>query len=171
MLWINLVNYIAFYIGWMLLVVYGNNVLTISIVYLYLIVHISLAPKKLTELITISVIGAIGFLLETTLLQLNIYKFKSHIYFCPIWFYSLWPLFGSTFNFCLKKIENYAIWFIAPLAGLAAAFSYYAGARLNSSFILPKPIAFPLLVIGLMWTVLFPILQKITRQFRKLNLN
>lgn len=169
MLWINLINYIAFYIGWMLLVVYGNNMVTLLIVYGYLLLHITLAKKKLTEFITIIAIGLIGFILETTLLNLKVYAFQSNTHICPLWFYSLWLLFGSTFNFCLKKIEKYPAWLIGPIAGIVAAFSYYAGARLNHSFILPPPIIFSLLIISLTWMIIFPFLQKMVQRLRTIS--
>lgn len=164
MLWKNLINYLAFYIGWVLLVRYSNTYLII--VYGYLLLHLLLAPNKLLELCTILIISGLGFLLETTMLTLQIYQFKLPSYFCPLWFYSLWPLFASTFNYSLKKLEKISFWITGPAAALVAPFSYYAGARLNPSFSLKQPYLLSLLIIAFIWAFLFPLLIIITRKCR-----
>lgn len=163
MIWKNLINYIAFYIGWVLLVRYSNAFLII--IYGYLLLHILLAPNKLLELGTILIISGIGFILETTMLNLQVYQFTSHIHFCPLWFYSLWPLFASTFNYSLKKLNKIYFWITGPAAGLIAPFSYYAGAKLNPSFSIKRPYFLSLFIIALVWVFLFPMLLTLTRKY------
>ena len=156
----NLANALLFQIGWFTAVLGGDSrwlVLVIAILILHLL-WISSWREEGRLLIRVLVLGT---LVDTLLRQAGILAFKEPAVLIPLWLMLLWLLLATTLRHCLAWTAH--PWWRASLLGaLGGPLSYYAGAQLAG-------VTFPLgrwpamVLIGLLWAALLPLLHKLAR--------
>ena len=74
------------------------------------------------------------------------------------WMVALWPNFATTFHTSLSWLAGrYAL--AAGLGAVGGPLSYYAGARLGALTLPDAPLK-SLLIIGLVWAAVLPLLLK-----------
>jgi hypothetical protein len=125
-----------------------------------LALNILVAEDALHEARVIATVGAIGFVIDTTLAFAGIFVFDPRIstpsWLCPIWLVAIWMMFGSTFTASLAWLAARTA--IASIVGaIVGPLSYLAAAKMDALAI-PGRIAPRLATIAIIWAVVFPTL-------------
>ena len=100
--------------------------LIFGLVFLFISFLNTINKKKFIQ--TVFVISIIGYLFDSIIIFLQIYKFHSTVYFgfLPIWMLVLWPSFAVLFDEVFVILSKYK--FIAVLlSSLLGPLTYYSG--------------------------------------------
>ena len=161
---LKILNYVAFQICWLALLIYGN--IAISLVILYLIIHFLLIYYidnfnfiKL-ELVTILSVCIIGILFDSVMFFGNVYLFNTKVYI-PLWYLFLWPLYASTLNHSFYLFLNLPILVLAAFAVVCMPIIYLGATQLTSNFTIGEPVYTSLILIAVEWSILFPLTMKL----------
>ncbi|MFT7388674.1 MAG: hypothetical protein ACI8VC_001929 [Candidatus Endobugula sp.] len=136
---------------WALLVV-----ISALIVHFFVIVP---CEKRLSEFFLITVVLAVGVVLESVYLWSHALIRTDSSLTPPIWLLFIWVLFATTFRYSLSWLRAKLL-LAAVFAGVAAPMSYFAGANLNTSVSLNENIVFSLAVVAVTWAIAFPLMMK-----------
>jgi hypothetical protein len=155
-------NFLLYQIGWFACVLgaaYSRPALGITIALFLVGVHLYLMTERANQAKLLIVAFGVGLIVDTTLLALDTYRFRSGMvlsWLPPAWMSVLWIQFATTFRYCLDWLSGrYAISSLLGLAGAPLAF--LGGERLGAiSFLEPRLIN--LLMLGVLWSVAIPLL-------------
>ncbi|ALO45053.1 DUF2878 domain-containing protein [Pseudohongiella spirulinae] len=148
-----LVNALMFQLGWLLCVLFGSMI-AVGVTAATVALHMQWVRDKRREGIFLLLCLGIGFMTDLLLIQFGVLTTGS--VFPPLWLSCLWVLFGTTVGYALRIFHG-KLWLCIAAGGLSAPLSYYGGARLADVGLL-APAWLALLVIGLVWAFVFPVL-------------
>jgi hypothetical protein len=125
-----------------------------------LMLHLVLRPDNLAvEMRLIVAAGVLGSAVDTGLALSGYVSFATHAilpWMCPPWMVAVWMVFGSTLRTSLDWLGSRYV--LAALFGvLGGPLSYAYGARIGALQLSP-PAAAGLLVIGVTWALVVPLL-------------
>jgi hypothetical protein len=167
---LNIVNAVAFQIGWFAAVLgaaHGAAWLGVVVVPLVVALHLTLSPDWRSELALALGAGAIGLVFDTALVSIGVF---SPVFFLlpaplsPPWMVMLWINFSTTLNRSLGSLQDRYL-----LAGLLGAVggpaAYYSGARLGAMTSIPA--GTQLLVLAAAWAVVVPFLYRLSARINE----
>ncbi|PPS33972.1 hypothetical protein BVY12_15735 [Pseudomonas amygdali pv. morsprunorum] len=152
----SIANALLFQIGWFACVLGGNSYWLLIAVGV-LAVHFLWTSSWAAEGQLILTVTLIGIVLDSALMTLGVFDFGSGGYLLPLWLAVLWAVLGTTLNHCLAWTAK-PLWRAAVLGAIGGPMSYYAGSQLAQVH-LPLGVWPGMLVLGLVWAGLFPLLQ------------
>lgn len=161
----RMLNYIAFQACWFAILFYDSYGLILFGLYLllhfYLVYYLDNSRHLMLEFITISIVSLVGIAFDSVLLALGIYNIANSSYF-PIWYLSLWPLLGTTFNHCFYPFLKLSIKYLAVIGAVSVPFIYYSVSQVKDSFYLGEPLYISLVIVGIVWAILLPAFIRMT---------
>jgi len=157
----QIANAVLFQLGWLACVLGGNS-LWLLLALAALVIHLRWISSWAAEGRLILCIVIVGTAVDSVLRYLDVFRFADASPLIPLWLMLLWALLATTLRHCLAWSAR-PWWLASALGALGGALSYYAGGRLAG-------VQFPygdiptLILIGLLWAVLFPLLHLMARR-------
>lgn len=154
-------NAVLFQLGWLACVLGGNS-LWLLLALAALVIHLRWISSWAAEGRLILCVVIVGTAVDSVLRYLDVFRFADASPLIPLWLMLLWALLATTLRHCLAWSAR-PWWLASGLGALGGALSYYAGGRLAG-------VQFPygdiptLILIGLLWAVLFPLLHLMARR-------
>ena len=129
------------------------------------VVHLSRTRDVRAEVVLLSLAAAVGFAWESLLVATGILEYSSGNLvpgFAPYWIVAMWILFATTLNVGMRWLRSNMI--VAAVAGgIGGPMSFAAGAGAGAVN-LTYPVT-SLVVIGVGWAILLPMLVQIATRF------
>jgi hypothetical protein len=156
----QLINALLFQIGWFACVLGGNSYwLLIALV--VIAIDLSLTSSWRAEARLLVSVALIGTFVDSLLLACGVFAFDAGGPLIPLWLIVLWPVLATTLNHCLDWTAK--PWWRASLLGaIGGPMSYYAGSQMAGVH-LPLGLWPSMLLLGVVWAVLFPLLQRLAK--------
>lgn len=152
----KIINALLFQVGWFACVL-GGDTIAVAVLALILSFHALVVIDNQREWLVIASIIMVGLVVDNGLTLLGVFSFESaSVFAIPFWLLGLWALFASTLNHSLAWLQN-RLWLAAILGAISGPSSYLAGSKL-SSVVLAAPLSQTLLIIGVCWAILFPLM-------------
>lgn len=127
--------------------------------------HLSRVERPAEEFKLILLTGMIGGIWDSLLVDFGLIRYFSGSlapWLAPVWIFSLWMAFATTFNVCLRWLHGR--FRLASLFGLLGGpLAWWAGARLGALEWGNFPVT--LAALGLGWAILMPGLIKMAMRF------
>ncbi|RMQ45487.1 hypothetical protein ALQ04_03739 [Pseudomonas cichorii] len=150
----TLANALLFQIGWFACVLGGNSA-WLLIAVAVVAIHV-LWRNEVRLLLAVTVTGT---LLDSILMNIGVFDFGTDGPLIPLWLVILWAVLATTLRHCLAWTA--CPWWRASLLGaIGGPMSYYAGSQL-ANVQLPMGLWPSLVLLGLVWAVVFPLLQRL----------
>ncbi|WP_262136309.1 DUF2878 domain-containing protein [Pseudomonas sp. Marseille-Q5117] len=157
----RIANAVLFQLGWLACVLGGNS-LWLLLAVAALVIHLRWISSWAAEGRLILCVVIVGTAVDSVLRYLDVFRFADASPLIPLWLMLLWALLATTLRHCLAWSAR-PWWLASALGALGGALSYYGGGRLAG-------VQFPygdiptLILIGLLWAVLFPLLHLMARR-------
>lgn len=153
----KILNALLFQAGWFACIL-GGDIIACAALILILGLHALVVIENQREWLVIGLITAVGLVVDNTLTLSGIFTFESaSVFAMPFWLLCIWALFAATLNHSLAWLQN-RLWLAAILGAISGPSSYLAGSKL-SSVVIAAPLPQSLLIIGLCWAALFPLMM------------
>lgn len=161
---LTVANLVFFKLGW-LAVVFGaaselalQGTLVVCAVALF---HLIVAVDAKREVRLLLIAAAVGFSWETLMTGLQIVDYGEASPLAPYWIVAMWVLFATTLNVGMRWLQKNQ-WLPIVFGALGGPLSFVAGERIGA-------VTFPnttlsLIVIGLGWAVLLPLMVIVARR-------
>lgn len=146
-------NAAVFQLAWLACVI-GGSLVAIAVTLAVVALHLKTVPARKREFMFLTRCAVIGFICDLALIQAGVMNSGGNL--PPLWLTSLWVLFGTTVGYALRFFHGRLVLGIIG-GGVFAPLSYFGGARLADVSLL-EPVWAALLIIGLLWAVIFPLL-------------
>lgn len=163
----GLVNFSAFQLLWFSIVwgaARGLDWLGLALLLAWLPLHLRLSQTARSDLSLFFMLGLLGPVLDTALIQAELVQFQGMGPFrgyAPFWMMALWANFALTLNHSLHWISrNTAL--ATAFGALGGPLAYYAGARMGAAE-LAEPVWRPLLALAILWGITLAILGLFVR--------
>ncbi|WP_426140920.1 DUF2878 domain-containing protein [Pseudomonas sp. DWP3-1-2] len=164
----TIANAALFQAGWFACVLGGDSVWLLIPIGV-LIVHLLWISSWAAEGKLLLWITGLGTVLDSVLLMMGLFDFDTGGPLIPVWLILLWAILATTLNHCLSWTAS--PWWRASLLGaIGGPMSYYAGSQL-AGVQLPLGLWPSMLVLGVIWAVVFPLLQGLARYLRTRQTN
>lgn len=114
----------------------------------------------------ILICAALGLVLDTLWIRFGLIRYHAAVPYAdwaPLWIIVLWITLGLTLNHSLAWMRR-RLWAALMLGAIGSPLSYLAGSRLGAAE-LPENLMWSMLVFGLSWGVLVPVLAYISSRF------
>lgn len=158
-----LLNLSLFKAGWLAAVfaaaaslpILGTAVIAIAVA-----VHLRRSDKPRDEVLLLALAAAIGFVWESLLVYAGIVEYGSNATLAaiaPYWIVAMWVLFATTLNVGMRWLRKNLL-VAAVFGGLGGPLSFLAGEKAGAVSFSDTSTA--LVVIGLGWAVLLPLLVR-----------
>ncbi|MCW0923357.1 DUF2878 domain-containing protein [Pseudomonas glycinis] len=157
----RIANAVLFQLGWLACVLGGNS-LWLLLAVAALVIHLRWISSWAAEGRLILCIVIVGTAVDSVLRYLDVFRFADASPLIPLWLMLLWALLATTLRHCLAWSAR-PWWLASALGAVGGALSYYAGGRL-AGVQFPYGEAATLIVIGLLWAGLFPLLHLMARR-------
>lgn len=158
---INIYNALLFQIAWLACVIGGDQV-AVCVAAIVVLVHLRYVSGDLHEILLLAKILMLGILVDSAFLFFGLLTSASVLPLPPLWLASLWLVFATTLMHSLAFFQRYRI--VAPVVGfISGALSYKAGTSL-SAIALAEPQWVSLGIVGLVWSVIFPVCLALAQQ-------
>ncbi|TKJ74070.1 DUF2878 domain-containing protein [Pseudomonas sp. CFBP13508] len=154
-------NAVLFQLGWLACVLGGNS-LWLLLALAALVIHLRWISSWAAEGRLILCVVIVGTAVDSVLRYLGVFRFADASPLIPLWLMLLWALLATTLRHCLAWSAR-PWWLASGLGAIGGALSYYAGGRL-AGVQFPYGEAATLIVIGLLWAGLFPLLHLMARR-------
>lgn len=157
----RIANAVLFQLGWLACVLGGNS-LWLLLALAALVIHLRWISSWAAEGRLILCVVIVGTAVDSVLRYLDVFRFADASPLIPLWLMLLWALLATTLRHCLAWSAR-PWWLASGLGAVGGALSYYAGGRLAG-------VQFPygdiptLILIGLLWAGLFPLLHLMARR-------
>ncbi|GLH38461.1 DUF2878 domain-containing protein [Pseudomonas moraviensis] len=157
----RLANAVLFQLGWLACVIGGNS-LWLLLALAALVIHLRWISSWAAEGRLILSVVIVGTAVDSVLRYLDVFRFEDAAPLIPLWLMLLWALLATTLRHCLAWSAR-PWWLASALGAVGGALSYYGGGRLAG-------VQFPygevptLMVIGVLWAGLFPLLHMMARR-------
>ncbi|SDX26612.1 Protein of unknown function [Pseudomonas syringae] len=152
----SVANALLFQIGWFACVLGGNSY-WLLIAVAVLAIHFVWISSWAAEGRLVITATLVGVLLDSVLMTLGVFDFGISGYVLPLWLALLWAVMATTLNHCLAWTAR-PLWRAAVLGAIGGPMSYYAGSQLAQVH-LPLGVWPSMLLLGLVWAGVFPLLQ------------
>ncbi|MFI8397499.1 DUF2878 domain-containing protein [Pseudomonas sp. Choline-02u-1] len=157
----RIANAVLFQLGWLACVLGGNSFwLTLALA--ALVIHLRWISSWAAEGRLILCLVIVGTTVDSVLRYLGVFRFEEAAPLIPLWLMLLWALLATTLRHCLAWSAR-PWWLASGLGAVGGALSYYGGGQLAG-------VQFPygemqtLIVIGVLWAGLFPLLHLMARR-------
>ncbi|QXI21978.1 DUF2878 domain-containing protein [Pseudomonas iranensis] len=157
----QIANAVLFQLGWLACVLGGNS-LWLLLALAALVIHLRWISSWAAEGRLILCVVIVGTAVDSVLRYLDVFRFADASPLIPLWLMLLWALLATTLRHCLAWSAR-PWWLASALGAVGGALSYYAGGRL-AGVQFPYGEAATLIVIGLLWAGLFPLLHLMARR-------
>ncbi|KIF59943.1 membrane protein [Pseudomonas fluorescens] len=157
----RIANAVLFQLGWLACVLGGNS-LWLLLAVAALVIHLRWISSWAAEGRLILCIVIVGTTMDSVLRQLGVFRFADASPLIPLWLMLLWALLATTLRHCLAWSAR-PWWLASALGAVGGALSYYGGGRL-AGVQFPYGEVSTLIVIGLLWAGLFPLLHLMARR-------
>lgn len=157
----RIANAVLFQLGWLACVLGGNS-LWLLLAVAALVIHLRWISSWAAEGRLILCVVIVGTAVDSVLRYLDVFRFVDASPLIPLWLMLLWALLATTLRHCLAWSAR-PWWLASALGAVGGALSYYAGGRL-AGVQFPYGEAATLIVIGLLWAGLFPLLHLMARR-------
>ncbi|MDR7054813.1 hypothetical protein J2W70_002175 [Pseudomonas koreensis] len=154
-------NAVLFQLGWLACVLGGNS-LWVLLALAALVIHLRWISSWAAEGRLILCVVIVGTAVDSVLRQLGVFRFADASPLIPLWLMLLWALLATTLRHCLAWSAR-PWWLASALGAVGGALSYYGGGRL-AGVQFPYGEVSTLIVIGLLWAGLFPLLHLMARR-------
>lgn len=104
-------------------------------------------------------VAACGWVLDSVLLQLGLFRFSGASPLLPLWLALLWLCFASTLRYSLNWTAR-SWWLGSVLGAIGGPLSYLGGARL-ADVGLPLGTTVSMLMLAAIWALLLPVLHRL----------
>ncbi|UST58053.1 DUF2878 domain-containing protein [Pseudomonas moraviensis] len=157
----RLANAVLFQLGWLACVIGGNS-LWLLLALAALVIHLRWISSWAAEGRLMLSVVIVGTAVDSVLRYLHVFRFEDAAPLIPLWLMLLWALLATTLRHCLAWSAR-PWWLASALGAVGGALSYYGGGRLAG-------VQFPygevptLMVIGVLWAGLFPLLHMMARR-------
>jgi hypothetical protein len=157
----RLANAVLFQLGWLACVIGGNS-LWLLLALAALVIHLRWISSWAAEGRLMLSVVIVGTAVDSVLRYLDVFRFEDAAPLIPLWLMLLWALLATTLRHCLAWSAR-PWWLASALGAVGGALSYYGGGRLAG-------VQFPygevptLMVIGVIWAGLFPLLHMMARR-------
>lgn len=157
----RLANAVLFQLGWLACVIGGNS-LWLLLALAALVIHLRWISSWAAEGRLMLSVVIVGTAVDSVLRYLDVFRFEDAAPLIPLWLMLLWALLATTLRHCLAWSAR-PWWLASALGAVGGALSYYGGGRLAG-------VQFPygevptLMVIGVLWAGLFPLLHMMARR-------
>lgn len=157
----RLANAVLFQLGWLACVIGGNS-LWLLLALAALVIHLRWISSWAAEGRLMLSVVIVGTAVDSVLRYLDVFRFEDAAPLIPLWLMLLWALLAITLRHCLAWSAR-PWWLASALGAVGGALSYYGGGRLAG-------VQFPygevptLMVIGVLWAGLFPLLHMMARR-------
>jgi Protein of unknown function (DUF2878) len=156
----QLINALLFQIGWFACVLGGTSPWLLVAVGVLALHFFWISSWTADGELVVSVV-LIGTLLDTLLLACGVFEFAEGGALIPLWLIVLWAVLATTLKHCLAWTAT--PWWRASLLGaIGGPLSYYAGSHMAGVH-LPLGLWPSMLLLGVIWAGLFPLLQRLAR--------
>jgi hypothetical protein len=142
--------------------VLGGNSLWLLLALAALVIHLRWISSWAAEGRLILCVVIVGTAVDSVLRYLDVFRFADASPLIPLWLMLLWALLATTLRHCLAWSAR-PWWLASALGAVGGALSYYGGGRL-AGVQFPYGEAATLIVIGLLWAGLFPLLHLMARR-------
>lgn len=146
-------NTLSFQITWLVCVL-GGSWVALAVTTIVVALHLRLVRDARREMLFLAQCAVIGFMCDLILVWGGVMTTSSGL--PPLWLTCLWILFGTTVGYAMRVFHG-RLWMSVAGGAIFAPLSYFGGARL-AGIPLMQPEWFALMVIGLFWAVIFPLL-------------
>lgn len=157
----TVINFIAFQSGWLACVLGGANEQALAgtlFVVAVIILHLTLAHRRLLESLLIAIAALIGFIWDSCLVAFGLMNYPTGNFapgFAPYWIIAMWALFATSLNLSMAWLKGRTR--LAVLFGaVGGPMAYLAGERLGGVQMPDPLLALGAQAIG--WAVLLPLL-------------
>lgn len=155
-----LFNVVQSQVGWFALVLSaaaGQAWIGIAVAAALLLLHVLRVAQPTVELAVVGVAAAVGAIVDTVLLQLDLLRFASSgiAGVAPLWMIALWMVFATTLRHSLAWLQSRPV-LAAAIGAAAGPLAYAAGARLGAVEV--PNVARGYAAIGLSWSIALPAL-------------
>ncbi|MER2101391.1 MAG: DUF2878 domain-containing protein [Pseudomonas atacamensis] len=157
----RIANAVLFQLGWLACVLGGNS-LWLLLAVAALVIHLRWISSWAAEGRLILCVVIVGTAVDSVLRYLDVFRFADASPLIPLWLMLLWALLATTLRHCLAWSAR-PWWLASALGAVGGALSYYGGGRL-AGVQFPYGEAATLIVIGLLWAGLFPLLHLMARR-------
>ena len=156
------INAIVFQLGWFGCILGGDS-LALPLLFVLLIFHYAFMVSQSAEWLLIAVVTLLGFIVDSFLTFFNVFQFSSvSLGPIPIWLICLWCVFSTSLCHSLSWLRDKLI--LASLLGsIFGPISYLAGSKM-ADVVIVEPTIHSLLLIGLCWAILFPLMMIMVRR-------
>lgn len=158
----KVINGVLFNLSWLAILMTQSSIIAPVIVAVYLLVHFAVIGNGKAELLLIAAVTAMGGVLDQLLFLAGLFNLEGAAATAPLWLTCLWPVFATTLLHAFKPFRT-RLYFAAALGAVGGTLSYVAGVRL-SVIDFGSPFWGPVL-IGLLWSIIFPLLLKLSIRF------
>jgi hypothetical protein len=156
-----LLNFVAFQAAWFACVLGGANDQALAgtmVVGAVIALHLSLAQRRLPEVLLIAVATVIGLVWDSGLVAVGLMSYSTGNIapgLAPYWIVAMWALFATSLNLSMAWLKGRR-WLAATFGAVGGPLAYLAGERLGG-LQMPDPVL-ALGVQALGWAVLLPML-------------
>jgi hypothetical protein len=161
---INIYNAVLFYVAWLLCVTGGNYFAIVTCI-VALAIHLRFISGEVSELLLIIQVALLGILVDTLFIVTGVMTGEGVATFPPLWLMSLWLIFATTLNHCLRWFQNQMP--LAVIVGaVAGPLSYLAGTRMTAVEF-GEPASHSMVILGLGWAIIFPVCLHLAKRYDK----
>lgn len=151
---------------WFLAVLGGSA--TVSIIGMLLIWHVARSTNRVAELIIIVGCGGCGYLADSVISALGIYRFPAGSALpAPLWLLGLWLGFAGSLQHSLAYLTDRPL-LLVIFGAVGAPFSYLAAARFGAVDF-PYGNVATLTLVSLTWVTLLPLFCLLCRRVGQLE--
>jgi len=154
----NLFNIIGFQTGWWSCVLGAKNgypYLGPIVMAVFLFIHFTTLENRNKELMFIALVGLIGTVLDTVLLQTNLVEYQGAYInsIAPLWITAMWVGFAATVNHSLVWLKNKLVMSFA-IGAIFGPLSYFTGIKFEALYF--EVSLLTISVLALLWGVVVP---------------
>lgn len=160
----NLLNFVAFQLAWFACVLGGahdrvaaGTMAVAAVVGL----HLALAPRPGPEARLVATVTAIGLAWDSLIVSLGLMSYPTGTFaagVAPLWILAMWALFATTLKLSMSWLKGRP-WLAAAFGAVGGPLAYVAGRKLGGVEMNEPALA--LLVQGLGWAVMMPLLLRL----------
>ena len=152
-------NALSFQCIWWLGVLYQNQFIAISILFVFF--HFALSKNKKSDLLVLLGVSTLGIVVDISLIHFGVFEFAT----TPWWLGLLWCFFALTLNSSLAFAHKLRLPLQLILGGVSGSLSYLAGANFGA-VVLPFGTIYSAIMLAVIWSALFPVSMTIAARLK-----
>ncbi len=160
----NLLNFVAFQLAWFACVLGGAHDRVVAgtlAVATVVALHLVIAPQPGPEARLVAIVTAIGLAWDSLIISLGLMSYPAGTFspgVAPVWILAMWALFATTLNLSMGWLKGNP-WLAVAFGAVGGPLAYLAGKKLGGVEMSDPALA--LLVQGLGWAVMMPLLLRL----------